>query len=268
MLKTKSMKKVCFIIGASSGIGESCAQKFLSEGYVVYNGSRNPSTVDGVKNLTLDVATESTIDEAISIIEEEQGGLDVLVYSAGYSMMAPVEYAKQSDYRYLMEVNFFGFVLTVQKAMPLLVRRHGRIIALSSIGAVVPIGFDAFYSASKAALNMFIRELNIEIAKKGVKAIAVMPGGTKTSFTRDRNVYSEEEAKEYSEYVKNASKALGEIEQKGMSPEEVAETVYRAATGKTPEIISAGAVNKTIHALSRIMPTLETRMISKLIFRV
>lgn len=82
-----------------------------------------------------------------------------MIYSAGVSMAAPIEYAREADWRYLFEVNFFGFVRAVRAVLPFM-RDGGRILAVGSVAGTVPVPFDSWYSASKAALDMFIRAAN------------------------------------------------------------------------------------------------------------
>lgn len=264
------MSKVCFIIGASSGIGRATASLFLKEGYTVVNGSRTECDLDGVKNYVVDVATPETIFAAAKDIDRVYGRIDVFIYSAGYSMAAPVEFVKQEDYRYLFDVNFFGLIEGVRAVLPTMKKNGiGTIIAVSSIGGVLPIAFDSFYSSSKAAVNMLIRELNLELAPHNIRAISVMPGGTKTKFTFKRNVYSEEEAGLYAERMDNAVERIAYSEQEGLPVEKVAQTIYFVATAKkSPELVSVGMKNKAFHMLDRIMPRVETRMLLRLKYKV
>lgn len=264
------MPKVCFIIGASSGIGYACAQKFMNEGYTVVNGSRTPCNIDGVKNYVVDVATPKTIFDAVKDIEKNLKRIDTLVYSAGYSMAAPVEYVKEDDYRYLFDVNYFGAIEAVRAVIPTMKKQgKGTLILVSSIGGIMPIAFDSFYSSAKAAVNMLVRGLNLELAPHNIRAISVMPGGTQTDFTANRNVYTEEEAGLYYDRMDNAVERLAKIEQEGMLPERVAEVIYECATAKkTPEIVSVGVKNKAFHMFDRLMPRMETRMLLRMRYRV
>ncbi|MDD4840170.1 MAG: SDR family NAD(P)-dependent oxidoreductase [Clostridia bacterium] len=264
------MSKVCFIIGASSGIGLSTASRFLEAGYTVINGSRTECELEGVKNYALDVANPKTIHAAVKDIDKVYGRLDVLIYSAGFSMAAPVEFVKQEDYRYLFDVNFFGVIETVRAVLPTMKKQGtGTIIVVGSIGGVLPIAFDSFYSASKSAVNMLVRELNLELAPYKIRAISVMPGGTQTNFTQKRKVYSSDEAGLYADRMDNAVERLAKSEQTGLKPEQVAETIFFVATAKkAPEIVSVGAKNKAYHMLDRIMPRFETRMMLRMKYKV
>ena len=98
------------VIGGSSGIGKSVCDELLKRGFDVYNLSRTPCDLTGVQNRELDVTDGGKIESVLSELPVPE----VVVYSAGFSLAAPVEYACESDYRYLFEVNFFGLVKTVR----------------------------------------------------------------------------------------------------------------------------------------------------------
>ncbi|MDR3263232.1 MAG: SDR family NAD(P)-dependent oxidoreductase [Clostridiales bacterium] len=252
----KEKPKVVFIIGASDGIGEKTAELFFDKGYTVYNGSRTVCKTAGIKNITVDVVNDDTIYDAIAQIITAEAKIDIFIYSAGFSLSAPVENTLEKDYRYLFDVNFFGFAKTV-KAVTASMRDTGggKIIAVSSMGGIFPIAFDAFYSASKAALNMFVRSLAIELEPYNIKVISVMPGGTATGFTRKRKVYPPDMTGIYEKQLMKANSALAEMEQNGMPPEKVAQAIADAAQNDTQSGTHAvGLKNKVLAAADKVLP--------------
>ena len=153
----EKFQKTAIVVGGSSGIGCAVCTRLSERGWNVVNISRTPCKSSSVKNITADVAAGSTLSDVITKVGEKYG-IDVLVYCAGFSMAAPIEYAKESDYRYLFDVNFFGALKAVQATIPFMKARGGRMVLVGSIGGDLPIIFDSFYSASKAALEMLARE--------------------------------------------------------------------------------------------------------------
>ena len=127
-------RRTAVIVGASSGIGKEVALKLSGRGWRVYNLSRTPLSSERVKTMTADAAREGELRRAILDIGTECGNLDLLVYSAGFSMAAPIEYAAAGDYRYLFEVNYFGAVEAMKAALPFLKKRGGRMILIGSMG--------------------------------------------------------------------------------------------------------------------------------------
>lgn len=253
--RMQAVKKTAIIVGGSSGIGRETALKLSAKGYKVYNISRTPFKGERVQSKTADAAQEGELQKAIKGICEELSALDLLIYSAGFSMAAPVEYAKSGDYRYLFEVNYFGAIEAIRAAVPYLRKKGGRAILVGSLGGDMPIPFDGFYSSSKAALAMLAREADLEMRPQGVRVSALLPGGTATDFTYSRRVYNEEESRNYSSYVKKASAALANMEQGGMSSSLVADCIIKLAERKNPPTVSAaGGKNNLVRYAYKFLP--------------
>lgn len=263
----ETRKSTVIVVGGSSGIGCETCFRLANRGWNVINISRTPCKSAKVKNYIADVVAGSTLSDAINTIGNKYG-LDVLIYCAGFSMAAPIEYAKESDYRYLFDVNFFGALKAMQSAIPFMKENGGRIIFVGSIGGDVPILFDSFYSASKAALEMLARESYLELKPFGIKVTALLPGGTATGFTFKRKVYTDEENKTYAERLNNAVSALADMEQKGMSPAEVAEDIYATIIAENPPVVKAsGFKNSAYRIFSHIIPEKVTLYFNDRAFR-
>ena len=250
----ESTKNV-LIVGGSSGIGEATAEKFIKEGYSVTNVSRTECKVEGVVNVLCDVTDNDRYDKILQDFVNKTSTLAALVYSAGFSMAAPLEHVEESDYKYLFEVNFFGYLKTLKAVLPLLRRAGGTSCVISSIAAVQPIAYDCFYTASKAALNGLTAALRYELNPLGVNAVSVMPGGTKTRFTFKRKIYPSDSVGDYSSDMANAVVALHDVEQNGVAAKTVADTVFGKCTYMSAShTFASGLVNKIIFLLSRILP--------------
>ena len=225
------MEKIlnALIVGGSSGIGEAIAQKL--DIYNVINVSRTPCLTEGVINFLGDVSKKEDRDRIVGEIKAAVDKLDLFIYSAGSSMSAPFEYTREENYRYLFEVNFFGCVELLKGLLPLLKISKGQVIFVSSIASKVPIPFDPFYDASKAAMNALSTELNVELRPYGVKVLSALVGGTKTGFSFKRLVYEQDEAKEYYDDSSCAASTLERIEQSGGDVNAVADKII-ASIGK------------------------------------
>ncbi len=252
---TTPAKKTAVIVGASSGIGKETALRLCAKGYRVFNLSRTAFKGERVRTITADAAQEGEIAAAIKNIGEELGAFDLLIYSAGFSFVAPLEHAKSSDYRYLFEVNYFGAIEAIRASAPYLKKRGGRVVLIGSLGGAVPIPYDGFYSASKAALSMLAREADLELRGRGIRVSALLPGGTATDFTYNRRVYGEEDNQSYSSSVKKAQAALANMEQGGMNPSLVADAVIKLAEKRNPPAVAvAGGKNAFAYYASRLLP--------------
>lgn len=263
----KKYKSTAVVVGGSSGIGCETCLRLVNRGWNVFNVSRTPCAHEKIKNIPADASAKDELFEVITSIGEKFG-IDALIYSAGFSMAAPIEYAKEEDYKYLFDVNFFGAIKAMQAAVPYMKNRGGRIILVGSLGGDVPIVFDAFYSASKAALEMLAKEAYLELKPYNIKVTAFLPGGTSTGFTFKRKVYSDEENKTYAQSVSRAVAALSKMEQSGMSPAVVAEDIYNLILTDNPPVVKAsGFKNSTYRILSHVIPEKVTLYFDNRAFR-
>ena len=237
-------KKTAIVVGGSSGIGYALCKKLLGNGWNVINVSRTACKSEKVINMTADVTNTEQFGTALKSILENYN-VKALVYSAGFSMAAPIEYAKESDYRYMFNVNFFGALQAIRAVIPDFKTDGGRIVLVGSLAGDMPVCFDSFYSASKAALEMLCRAAYTELKDYNIKVTGVLPGGTATRFTFKRKVYGDEESGVYSKDLNKAVAALANMEQGGMPPKAVAEIIYGVLTDLK---------NKAIRLFSRVMP--------------
>lgn len=252
------MKKVALVIGGSSGIGFELVKKLVKNQYIVYNASRNSCMINDVINITYDAYSDKNI---INEIKEKK--IDLFVYASGFSMASPIEAIKEDDYKYLFEVNYFATIKLLKQIIPVLKKNdNSQIILFSSIASYLNIPYDTYYSASKAALNLLSLELNLELNRFGIKTKAVCIGPTKTNFSFKRKIYDESrDLIDYYDYD-NAVNSLITIEQKGYSPQKVANKIYKEIIKlqKCKKIdnyqyfINIGFKNKIYYLLHKFMP--------------
>jgi NAD(P)-dependent dehydrogenase (short-subunit alcohol dehydrogenase family) len=237
------MSGVVLITGASSGIGKAAAKLLLSRGYKVYAGARR---VDNLKELEylggritrLDVTEEDSLRNAVNMVLEGDGRLDILINNAGYGANGAIEDIPMSEARRQFEVNLFGLARLTQLALPVMRRQgFGKIVNISSIAGKISMPLGGWYNASKFALEAYSDALRIEAGRYGIKVILIEPGAIKTEWDNvalvNMNKYSG--AGPYADLTKK----LGERVRSGYrrhapGPEAVAETVLRALRAKRP----------------------------------
>ena len=171
--------KTAFVTGGSSGIGLSCCRKFLENGYRVYELSRREPKIQtvGVKHISCDVTDEHSVSEAFKKIYNDSGSIDILVNNAGFGISGAVEFTELAEAKKQFDVNFFGcFICSKNVIKYMRLQGGGRIVNLSSLAAPLAIPFQAFYSASKAAVNSLTLVLAFEVRPFNIKVCAAMPG--------------------------------------------------------------------------------------------
>jgi len=168
-------KKIALITGASAGIGRATALALANAGYQTYATARRIESIDdlskqGLPTLALDVTNERSMTEAISTIESQTDGIDILINNAGYSEMGPIEEVSMERIRHQFETNVFGSFRLCQLVLPGMRRKHnGRIINISSMGGEFTTPLVGIYHASKYAVESISDALRFEVQPFGVQ---------------------------------------------------------------------------------------------------
>lgn len=249
------MKKVCLITGGTSGIG-LCTAKAMSEGgYVVYEISRREEGNSIVNHFQGDITDEKTLEPIINSIIEKEGHIDVLINNAGFGISGAVEFTDTQDAIRQFDVNFFGMVRMNKLILPIMRRQgYGRIINLSSVAGAIPIPFQTYYSASKAAIDSYTMALANEVRPFGISVCCVQPGDIKTGFT-DARKKSEVGDEIYRGKISKSVAGMERDEQTGMSPDTAGRFIYKVATRKSVKpIYTIGLMYQFLCLLAKVLP--------------
>lgn len=257
--------KVIIITGASSGIGFAAADLFAKNGYNVYGISRTvPSRqLNGVVNLVGDVTNTESIEEAFAHVFEKERKVDVVICNAGMGVSGASEFIEKEKAKKQIDINLLGAIETSKVAAKYLKQSGGgKIFFTSSVAAIIPIPFQAGYSATKAGLNLYSQALGMELERFNIKVCSVMPGDTKTAFTSKREKVETE--KEYAGVVSKSVKKMEKDEQTGKSPYTVAKVFLRLAKKKSPKpLVCVGFSYKMIAFLAKVLPQRVVNFIVK-----
>ena len=241
------MEKVVIITGATSGIGLAAARLFLKKGYKVYGIARKVYAGGEFECFSADVCDYPRIEEIFKEVYAREGRIDVLVNNAGFGIAGSMEEATPERIAQIVEVNLTALCVLCSKIVPYMKGKGGRIINISSVGGIMPLPYQAMYSATKAGVEVFSRAFANEVKAYKIKVTAVLPGDTKTDFTSARVFEGENET------AKKSVAKMAHDEQHGRSPEFVARVIYKAAKKKRPPLrVAVGVESKMQIFLSRI----------------
>lgn len=252
------MSKVVLITGASSGFGKATAERLAAKGYIVYGTSRNEVRDEHIRFIMMDVRDREAVARGIKRIVDEQGRLDVVVNNAGMGIGGSLEMATSEEIELQMGTNFRGCVNVCQAVLPVMRQQGGgQIINLSSIGGIMGLPYQGFYSASKFAIEGFTEALAAEVKGFGIKVSMVEPGDFATNFTARRK-NSELTAKSEA-YGASFARSLSLIEKEengGLRPEKLACKIEKIITAKHPRLryVVANLEQKLSVLLKRIIP--------------
>jgi len=253
------MKKVVFITGISSGFGKSTAEYLAQKGHVIYGTSRKDiDDEDRINVLKADVTDVDSVKAAIETVVQKEGRIDILINNAGMGISGPVETALSDDIRLQMRTNFMGAVNVIQAVLPAMRKqKSGTIINISSIGGLMGLPFQGFYSASKFAIEGMSEALRMELKPFNIKVVVIRPGDFFTSFTSNRK--ADENISGNNPYEPQFRKSMSVIEtdeKGGMKPEFFARKLARIIEKKNPgsTYILSTAEQKLAVVLKRILP--------------
>jgi NAD(P)-dependent dehydrogenase (short-subunit alcohol dehydrogenase family) len=269
-MSEKGDGKVALVTGGSSGIGEQTALGLKAAGFTTYAVARRVERMagleaEGVHTFAMDVTDEASMVGGIDRITAEQGRIDVLVNNAGYGSYGAVEDVPLEEARRQFEVNLFGLARLVQLVTPHMReqavsnRDGGRIINISSIGAVIYEPFGAWYHATKFAVDGFSDSLRVELRPFGIDVVIVHPAGIITEWNEIARTSLVERSKDgvYAASAVKAAKAMESVDNPRLSsgPDVVAKTIVKAATARRPRArYSTGKGASTVMTVRRALP--------------
>ena len=252
------MGEVVLITGASSGIGQACADRLHGQGRTVVGASRRGTTNGGWSAVTMDVDSDASVESGLAGVVAEHGRLDAVVTCAGWGLAGAVEETPLDGARQQFETNFWGTVRVVQGALPAMRRQGGgRLVLMSSIGGVVGLPFQAFYTASKFALEGYGEALAYEVAPFGIGVTLVEPGNVRTGFTAARReVRPTGGDAPYADAEARAVGKMAEDEAAGVDPDNVAAVVQRVLEARRPpRRASVGSLDERVGIIGkRLLP--------------
>lgn len=268
--------EVVLITGASSGLGLEIARQMHADSYIVYAAARSlPDKLaarqsrDEYSTLRLDVTDEAAARTATETVIAREGRLDIVVLAAGYGLAGAIEDTSLSEAKAQLETNFFGAVTMLTPAVAQMRRqKSGLIVFLGSVAGVLPVPFQAFYSAGKSALAALCLCLADELKPFGVNCMLVQPGDTNTGFT-DARLLTEasDKSSAYADRCGRSVKKMAADEAAGMPAAKSASLIVKKIKKRRPPLVyTPGFDYKLIVALQGLLPVRLVRKIVAAIY--
>jgi NAD(P)-dependent dehydrogenase (short-subunit alcohol dehydrogenase family) len=195
------MKSV-IITGSNRGIGLETALAFARMGYKVFATMRNPTKAETLKHIikveslpiticAMDVDSDESVKHGIEEILKETGSIDVLVNNAGIERHGSTEELPLTDYKAVMETNYFGVLRCIKAVLPQMRQnRSGCIINIASVSGKISSSPLGAYAASKFALEAISEALAGEVKPFNIRVGIVEPGITDTDMAQHIKVDS------------------------------------------------------------------------------
>ncbi|MBZ4335977.1 SDR family NAD(P)-dependent oxidoreductase [Corallococcus sp. AS-1-12] len=217
------------VTGATAGIGQAIARRFVKEGARVIAAGRRSDRLEALRAelgerllpVTLDVTDKAAVKAAFASLPADFAPVDVLVNNAGLALgMEPAQAARLEDWDVVVDTNVKGLLYCTREALAGMVARdRGHVINIGSIAGEFPYPGGNVYGATKAFVHQFTLNLRADLHGTAVRVTDIQPGllgGTEFSNVRFRG----DDAKAAALYDKTQP----------LTPEDVADTVYWVAT--------------------------------------
>lgn len=181
-------RKGVLLAGASRGIGQAAARRFLEEGCRVFICARGAAGVEEavrdlralgeIEGMACDVSLEEDVERLVETAERFLDGIDVLVNNAGVAWQEPFLEITLENWDRVLDINLRGMFLVAQKVAARMVTRGrgGVIVNMSSTNAFEGETGYAHYNASKGAITMLTRTMAVELGPHGIRVNALCPG--------------------------------------------------------------------------------------------
>jgi len=247
------------VTGAGSGIGRALAQQLaaahsglalvdIDEAGLSQTARSLEKKGALITTHVLDVADEKGVCSFAKDVRKKHGRVTLLINNAGVALDGTFEEISLDDFRWLMNINFWGTVYGVKYFLPMLKREErAHIVNLSSVfGLIAPPGQPA-YSASKFAVRGFTECLRHELEGTSVRVSCVHPGGIRTAIARRARIGAGVTRTEREEDVARFEKLFR------TSPEDAASRILRGVERSEPRILIGSDAYK-IDILQRLRP--------------
>ena len=190
--------KICFVSGASRGIGREIVKNFVANDAIVYANIRTLGALDtwidelpsnmsvNIRPIVLDICDSQAVKDALLRIKREHGRIDVWVNNAAIAYNEAIGMISQEHVRQMFETNVLAVIENIQLVSRLMIRQKaGSIINISSIVGVKGDAGQMAYSATKGAVIALTKSAAKELAPYQIRVNSIAPGLTKTDLMQE-----------------------------------------------------------------------------------
>lgn len=219
------MAKRIFITGGASGLGRALAERYSRAGWRVCIGdvheARGAETLAALRDghfLRCDVTQDGDLDAAAAWLQENWGGVDVVVNNAGVAIAGSITEVPLADWQWIVDINLFGVVRGCRAFTPVFRKQgSGHFVNIASMAGLVHPPMMSAYNATKAAVVALSETLRVELEPDHIAVSVVCPSFFRTNLTETLRVGNPD--------VKRMTHSL--VNKAARSADEIAEKVYR-----------------------------------------
>ncbi len=255
--------RVCWVTGASSGIGEALAYELAKEGAVLILSSNEPVELKRVKDnclvhtkichdIPFNLENPNEVERIAKEVVDNYGPIYLLINNGGISQRSLAHETPIALDRKILEIDFFSYIILTKAVIPgMIASGEGYVAATSSISGKFGFHLRSAYSAAKHAIQGYFETLRMELMPHNINVTIAYPGRVRTNISI--NAIDKDG---------NAQKKMDAGQAGGITPEKCAKQYINAIKKGKPEILIGGKELLMVH-IKRLFPRLFFRMIHK-----
>ncbi len=238
------MKQV-LITGGAGGLGRITSEYLVSKGWHIFSADLKDADTGknehpGITPVHVDITSEKSVNDALAAVSEITDGLDAIIHLAGMLLIGSLVEIPSQDIERIINVNLLGVYRVNRTFLPLLLKRKGRIITVSSeTGWQHAAPFNGPYAMSKHALEAYSDALRRELGLLGIRVIKIQPGALKTGLTSQvEHLFSHatQSSLLFKEHLEAATDLTKNVYTKAGNPERLVRVIHKTLTVKNPRI--------------------------------
>lgn len=258
-------QKRVFITGGASGLGQALAFRFARAGWNVLIGDIHEAnglkTESGLREVSqsaqfmkCDVTQEADLASALTWMETEWGGADMIINNAGIAIAGDLASSEMSDWQRLMDINLMGVVRGCRTFIPVFKNQgSGHIVNIASMAAIIHPPLMSAYNSSKAAVLALSETLHFELATDGIDVSVVCPSFFRTNLAANGKATNPE--------ILAGMEAL--VDGSPRSADEIAQIIFKALEQKQ-FLVLTDTEGSLGHTLKKLTPfSLYSRVLAK-----
>ncbi|MEO6228454.1 MAG: SDR family oxidoreductase [Thermomonas sp.] len=244
-----------FITGGASGLGHALAMHYVEQGWRVLIGDLNlERCADTLVQLravspasdavACDVTIEADVQVAAEWLQQQWGGVDVVINNAGVAQMGGIADASEADWRWIVDINLLGVARGCRVFTPMLrAQGGGQLVNIASMAGLVHMPQAAAYNATKAAVVALSETLQLELQADRIGVTVVCPAFFRTALAQNMRASSPA--------LEAMTKRL--VERARIGPEQIARLIFEGVQRGETHILTHPEVRRT-WLFKRVLP--------------
>ncbi|MCG8494179.1 MAG: SDR family NAD(P)-dependent oxidoreductase [Sneathiellales bacterium] len=246
--------KTAVISGACGGLGQALTAQLKARGFQIYGLDIDISDAeqsDQFCPLQCDITDQASLEAAVATILKETPEIDLVIYNAGITQIAPFDQVSNESHRKVFDINYFGAAAMASLFLKPVRHAKGTHIAISSVAGFAPLYHRTTYAASKHALEGLFKSLRSEEMQHQVKVLIASPSFVAT------NLGNSQRQKDGTARPGSATDGKDY-----MSAEDAAKAILKGYDNATP-MIPVGRIAKLAWRINRFAPNLYQKLMER-----